>query len=713
MGVSFQIRKAGGSHLFPELRDEEQQLRQIYPRPPSAATTSAMDRVNSVPSNSQRPVSNPGTFAYQTRLLERTTSQRSTTSTLSRSSSASSRAFQSPASTGSSGTHTATRRWTPSHRSGTSLDLMRGKFEERAKTEVIPEGKYNPSDATGDTAHSPPKRSFHDSGPETPKSPYQPSFRSVQEDQPSTFTLSSSKRHTLPATIITSPLSPNTTGVSVVSPDPPSLSGLSSGTVNRIRLPNSNPSPSSIVEKLNSVTANSEPTPTIRQFPRTQRSNTLESTFQNARDTFSKLPEPTSSTSPSYPSTHNPAKSAPLRTRPTSISGFGSIVGNGTPPLEDLGNRPLRSYTRSARSVSPEKSSAHRTSLSSQPSSQPPPEPPVSPPRVYRSSYMANKKGTYGEILTTDRRLGRHLPRIASGDANDDWVADEPEKPPPSPVPERPLPSRVRESYLPPSSPERQPPSKVRESCFPPSSPERQSPSKFRESHLLPSSPEQLPLDKRSSTSTLNAFSYLDEERRKRQETRERRRQGVWGGPGALPVVPTSPTKQDIIIPSAVLNPTPDVAGIPGRLKLSRKTPAAAAATPLPSSRLTRGLWADTQRHLIQAYEYLCHVGEAQQWIEGCLDQELGFGVVEMEEELRNGIVLAKLVRIFKGEAGARRIYEVRICFSPVSCSLSACTQARKLDFRHSDNINYFVDFVRDDARLPEVIFPSPLELHL
>ena len=39
--------------------------------------------------------------------------------------------------------------------------------------------------------------------------------------------------------------------------------------------------------------------------------------------------------------------------------------------------------------------------------------------------------------------------------------------------------------------------------------------------------------------------------------------------------------------------------------------------------------------------------------------QELGFGVVEMEEELRNGIVLAKLVRKFKGEAGARRIYEV------------------------------------------------------
>ena len=610
-----------------------------------------MDRGNSVPSNGQRPVSNPGTFAYQTRLLERTSSQRSTTSTLSRSSSSSSRAVQSPTSTGSSGTHTATRRWTSSHRPGASLDLVRGRLEERAKAETIPEGKCDSSDAADDPTYSPTKRPFHNDGLETPRSIDRPPFRSAREDQPPTFTPSNLKRHTLPATIITSPLSPNTTGVSVVSPDPPLSLGSSSGTVNRIRLPNSNPSPSSIVEKFNSATANLERTPTPQQFPRTQRSNTLESTFQNARDTFSKLSEQTSSTSTSYSSTYSPTKSAPLRTRPASISGFSPIIGHGThSPLEDLGNRPLKSYTRSARSVSPEKPSSDKT-LSSyspqpivQPSFQPPPEtpaPPVMSPRVYRSSYMANKKGTYSGSLGTGRRLGRHLPRIASGDASDDWVANEPEKPLPSPISERPLPPRVAEV------------------SFPPPSPERPSPSKVGKSYLPPSSPQRPASEKRSSTSTIDAFSYLDGERQKRRDTRERGQRGVWGGPGALPAVPTSPTKQDIIIPSTVLNPAPDVAGIPGRLKLSRKTPAAAAATPLPSSRLTRGLWADTQRHLIQAYEYLCHVGEAQQWVEGCLDQELGFGVVEMEEELRNGIVLAKLVRKFKGEAGTRRIYEV------------------------------------------------------
>ena len=35
--------------------------------------------------------------------------------------------------------------------------------------------------------------------------------------------------------------------------------------------------------------------------------------------------------------------------------------------------------------------------------------------------------------------------------------------------------------------------------------------------------------------------------------------------------------------------------------------------------------------------------------------------MVEMDEGLRNGVVLAKLVRVFHGEAAVRRIYEVRV----------------------------------------------------
>lgn len=105
------------------------------------------------------------------------------------------------------------------------------------------------------------------------------------------------------------------------------------------------------------------------------------------------------------------------------------------------------------------------------------------------------------------------------------------------------------------------------------------------------------------------------------------------------------------------------VVGRPDRKRLSRQDPVSSApSSPLPSSRLTRGLWADVQRHLLHAYEYLsglCHVGEAQQWIEGCLEEELGFGVVEMEEGLRNGVVLAKLVRVWEGDAVVRKIFEV------------------------------------------------------
>ena len=41
------------------------------------------------------------------------------------------------------------------------------------------------------------------------------------------------------------------------------------------------------------------------------------------------------------------------------------------------------------------------------------------------------------------------------------------------------------------------------------------------------------------------------------------------------------------------------------------------------------------------------------------MGEELGFGVVEMEESLRNGVVLARLARAFLGEGVVRKIFEV------------------------------------------------------
>lgn len=208
--------------------------------------------------------------------------------------------------------------------------------------------------------------------------------------------------------------------------------------------------------------------------------------------------------------------------------------------------------------------------------------------------------------MIVGRRLGRHLPRIASGDAPEDEDLDvgggeqnKVEEPPPVP----PLPS-------------------------------------------LPSVPS------------------ASEERRTRREEREARLRDQAVPPSPSFTTPTKHRDAGLVIPG--VTDADDVTGIPGRLRLSRDKVPNTPASPLPSARLTRGLWADVQRHLLQAYEYLCHVGEAQQWIEGCLGEELGFGVVEMEEGLRNGVVLAKLVRVFQGESAVRRIYEVKysICLS-------------------------------------------------
>lgn len=105
------------------------------------------------------------------------------------------------------------------------------------------------------------------------------------------------------------------------------------------------------------------------------------------------------------------------------------------------------------------------------------------------------------------------------------------------------------------------------------------------------------------------------------------------------------------------------VTGVRGRIRLSRlplsSTSSAVAPAPLPSRRLNTN-WMDRQRKELITYEYLCHVGEALQWIEGCLGEELSIGVIEMEEGMRDGVALAKLARVYEGEGVVRHIWEVR-----------------------------------------------------
>lgn len=566
-----------------------------------------MERAQSF-SGGQRPGSSAGAgapFAYQQRLLERTSSTRS--GTLSRSGSQSSNNILLSNPTG-----TPNRRWTPGHRTGTSLDVMRSKWEERTRAESsgeegspVHEGRL--ATAKFESAELPSTPSSSRTMGIASRLPYTAETATFGTLKRSSYqeehrTPTALKRHTLPAPIIASPLSPNSTGLTVESPDNDNdASLLSSPTPARIHLPSIpgfSSSRPSVSQRINEYAFGREekqpnPSPPVRPH----RAHTIDSSL-NSNSTGSSTASDATTSSSSIASTSSRtfhSDSSPshgLPRRPTSLYGDPFTASStSTSPSSDKYSytiRPRASSTvsrASSTSVSPQKLTEF-----SKPA--PTPESPssVMNPQPYRSSYMNRKANRYGSQLTAGRTLGRHLPRIASGDAPEDWVADEKpetkaEEPAPTPPPDD---WRARRAAR----------------------------------------------EKR--------------EKEARREIRESR----------APFLERSNTDFTGVADAD------DVAGIPGRLRLSKDKMPSAPTSPLPSQRLTRGLWADVQRNLLQAYEYLCHVGEAQQWIEGCLGEELGFGVVEMEDEMRNGVVLAKLVRVFQGEQAVRRIYEVLFLFS-------------------------------------------------
>ncbi|KAG1755714.1 ras GTPase-activating protein [Suillus lakei] len=642
-----------------------------------------MDKPNILPSTTNAPPPSPSkqrdAFAYQTRLLQRTTS-RSSTNSLSRNSSISSRptSIVSPTTTGSSPPVVpATRRWTPSHRPGTSLDTVRDKWEERARAEAVLDG------------HS---SSFADSGLQRT-----PTYL---------------KRHTfsasLPPHIVANPLSPNTTGISVENPDSPTNS-FSTPTPHRIRLPTATSLHSSSLSDIKELADHHVPSPISLDSPSpsTRRTNTLDSnTLDSAtRDPVSRIADPFTSTvinTPSSPSKPLFAPTTPttIRRRPTSLYGSQlssfpfpekepmpgrssasqnltadhtlrlpsrvSRVSDHNPPdltskLPDLSSR-ISAYTSRFDSRSSDSTSRSVENIS-----------PSIPPTVDRTSRAPEITARVARLNSSERPSPSptHTPTSSFASTQNSFTSASSSTPP----------------HTPSSS----------TTSIPSTSSSAMSPAPYRSSYMS---------NKKSSTygqiagrnlgrhlpriaSGDAGDDWVDEQKPNpppqpehnpvpvddtQVVSRRARRHSRYEPPA-------SPITEELVAGMANAS---DVTGIPGRLRLSRETPGSPTTpTPLPSSRLTRGLWADVQRHLLQAYEYLCHVGEAQQWIEGCIGEELGFGVVEMEEGMRNGVVLARLVRVFKGEGGFR-IYE-----------------ARKLNFRHSDNINHFFVFVRE-VGLPE-----------
>ncbi|XP_027598229.2 ras GTPase-activating-like protein IQGAP3 [Pipra filicauda] len=109
----------------------------------------------------------------------------------------------------------------------------------------------------------------------------------------------------------------------------------------------------------------------------------------------------------------------------------------------------------------------------------------------------------------------------------------------------------------------------------------------------------------------------------------------------------------------------------------------------------------DEQRRQNVAYQYLCHLEEAKRWMEACLGEGLP-PPTELEETLRNGVLLAKLGH----------------CFAPAVVPLKKiydCEQTRYkaagLHFRHTDNINYWRDAM-SHVGLPSIFHPETTDIY-
>jgi Ras GTPase-activating-like protein IQGAP2/3 len=143
--------------------------------------------------------------------------------------------------------------------------------------------------------------------------------------------------------------------------------------------------------------------------------------------------------------------------------------------------------------------------------------------------------------------------------------------------------------------------------------------------------------------------------------------------------------------------PSQEVTGLHGRRRLQRSDNARGDRNAGAVSR-NNGYgwegrnWMDKQRQFLQAYEYLCHIGEAKEWIEDILQRPIP-PIVQLEEALRDGVTLAELVDSLYPE---RR---TRIFRHP------------KLQFRHSDNIAVFFRFLAE-LELPDLFRFELIDLY-
>uniref|UniRef100_A0A3B4YG52 Calponin-homology (CH) domain-containing protein n=1 Tax=Seriola lalandi dorsalis TaxID=1841481 RepID=A0A3B4YG52_SERLL len=109
----------------------------------------------------------------------------------------------------------------------------------------------------------------------------------------------------------------------------------------------------------------------------------------------------------------------------------------------------------------------------------------------------------------------------------------------------------------------------------------------------------------------------------------------------------------------------------------------------------------DEQRIQNVAYQYLCRLEEAKRWMEACLGEELP-APTELEEALRNGVVLAKL-----GHRFAPNVVPLKKIYDPEQHRY----QAVGLQFRHTDNINHWRNAMTT-LGLPTIFHPETTDVY-
>ncbi|XP_070512336.1 ras GTPase-activating-like protein IQGAP1 [Cardiocondyla obscurior] len=109
----------------------------------------------------------------------------------------------------------------------------------------------------------------------------------------------------------------------------------------------------------------------------------------------------------------------------------------------------------------------------------------------------------------------------------------------------------------------------------------------------------------------------------------------------------------------------------------------------------------DEERKRDLSYLYLCHLEESKKWMEACLREPLP-PTTELEENFRNGVYLAKLGNFMAPNIlPLNKIYDIE----------QRRYKAAGLQFRHTDNINYFLKCLESE-HLPFTFLPETTDIY-